>query len=80
MIGLGLKVREKITGLEGVVVGRCQYITGCDQYGIAAPAKDGRVEGTQWFDEGRLEVIGSGVLREDVSAPMNGGPNRDAPR
>lgn len=80
MIELGQKARDKVTGLEGILIGRCQYLTGCDQYGLVPPAKDGKIEGVQWFDEGRVEVIGVGVTAAEVTAPRNGGPSRDAPR
>jgi hypothetical protein len=80
MINLGQKAKDKITGFEGILIGRCQYLTGCDQYGIAPPAKDGEVKNSQWFDEGRIEVLGKGVTIGEVTATKNGGPNRDAPR
>lgn len=79
MIQLGLKAQDKITGFEGIIIGRCQYLTGCDQYGLVPPAKDGKIEGAQWFDEGRVTIVGAGVSAADVAAPDNGGPNRDAP-
>lgn len=79
MIELGKKARDKVTGFEGVIIGRCQYLTGCDQYGLVPPARDGKIEGSQWFDEGRIEVIGEGVSAESVRVDRNGGPNRDAP-
>jgi hypothetical protein len=80
MIGLGKKARDKITGFEGIVIGRIQYLTGCDQYGIVPPMKDGKPSSAEWFDEGRIEVIGEGITPESVQAPQRGGPNRDAPR
>lgn len=61
MLKLGVKARDKITGFEGIIIGRAQYITGCDQYVIAPKAKKGRCESAQWFDEGRVEVTGAGV-------------------
>lgn len=79
MIELGKKARDKITGFEGIIIGRCQYLTGCDQYGLVPRAVDGKIEGSQWFDEGRIEVIGEGVTASQVTAPSRGGPNRDAP-
>ncbi|QOF85614.1 hypothetical protein, partial [Pseudomonas sp. ADPe] len=80
MIELGRKGRDKITGFEGIITGRCQYLTGCDQYGLVPPARDGKIEGAQWFDEGRIEVIGGGITADQVRAPQRGGPNRDAPQ
>lgn len=80
MIELGKKARDKITGFEGVITGRAQYLTGCDQYVLAPPAKDGVASRGEWFDEGRLEVTGEGVDPKDVAGPAPGGPQRDAPR
>jgi hypothetical protein len=80
MILLGQKAKDKITGFSGILVGRCQYITGCDQYGIAPPAKAGKTESTQWFDEGRIEITGKGVKIKDVLVKDNGGPSRDCPQ
>lgn len=80
MLELGKKARDKITGFEGVITGRAQYITGCDQYALAPTAQGGSVQRTEWFDEGRLEVTGDGVDPAQVQAPQRGGPNRDAPR
>lgn len=30
----GKKVKDKITGFEGIVVAKCIYLTGCNQYGV----------------------------------------------
>lgn len=80
MENLGKKAKDKITGFEGIIVGKISYLTGCDQYGIAPPAKDGKVENTLWFDVKRVEVTGEGVIIEDVKDEKHpGGVNRDAP-
>ena len=79
MIELGKKARDKISGFEGVITGRAQYLTGCDQYVLAPPIKNGEMQKSEWFDEGRIEVIGEGVSAEDVAGPRPGGPQRDAP-
>lgn len=79
MIELGKKAKDKITGFTGIITGRAQYLTGCDQYVIAPPAIEGKLESSQWFDEGRVEIIGDGVKAEDVAMEVAGGPNRDAP-
>lgn len=80
MIELGQKAKDKITGFEGIIIGKCIYLTGCNQYGLAPACKDGEVKATQWFDEGRIEIIGDGVTAPSVQSVVNGGPNRDAPR
>lgn len=80
MIELGQKACDKVTGFEGIIIGRIEYLFGCNQYGIVPPAKDGKVGETQWFDEGRVQVTGSGVLPEEVSVEKPGGLNRDCPK
>jgi len=81
MIKLGQKAKDKITGFEGILYGKASYLTGCDQYCLVPPIKDdGEIKSSQWFDEGRIEVIGEGVTVQDVTVEKNGGPNRDCPR
>lgn len=79
MIELGLKGRDKVTGFEGVITARAQYLTGCDQYNLVPPVSAGKLEPAQWFDEGRIEITGAGVTAAEVQGPARGGPNRDAP-
>lgn len=78
MIDLGVKGKDKITGLEGIITGRAQYLYGCDQYCINAPAKEGKLGDSQWFDEGRIEVIGKGIQPKEVRTEKPGGP-QDCP-
>lgn len=80
MIELGQKAKDKITGFEGILTARIQYLTGCDQYCIAPPAVDGKIPDSCYFDEGRIGVLGRGILPEEVVTEKNGGPNIDCPR
>lgn len=75
---LGCKARDKITGFEGIVTGRCEYLFGCGQWGLTPAAKDGECKNTLWIDEGRAEWIGPGVAPESVRAQENGAG--DAPQ
>lgn len=77
---LGKNAKDKVTGFEGIIIGRCEYLFGCTQYGLAPPVRDGKTGDTCWFDEGRIEVIGVGIEPEKVRAIRPGGPNRDAPK
>ena len=53
----GIRVRDKITGFEGAVTGRADYITGCNQY-LVSPEMDGKdFKESRWFDEQRLDVL-----------------------
>lgn len=80
MENFGKKAKDKITGFEGIIIGKIQYLTGCDQYGIAPEAKDGKVNDTNWFDTGRVVITGDGVTVPEVASAKNGGINRDCPR
>lgn len=56
----GEYVKDMITGYEGVVTGRTDYITGCNQI-LVNPQKindDGKTVDGQWFDEHRLTLTG----------------------
>lgn len=80
MITLGKKAKDKITGFKGIITGRAQYIYGCDQYCIVPPSKDGEIKSGEWFDEGRIKVLGEGIAPAEVRVEKHGGPNRDSPR
>lgn len=78
---LGKEGKDKVTGFEGIIVSRINYLFGCTQYGIAPKAKDGKLGDTMYFDEGRIEITGRGVLPEEVRTPgYDGGENRDCPK
>jgi hypothetical protein len=69
---LGKKVKDKISGFEGIAIG--------NQIGICPTVdKDGKRQDVQWFDEGRIEVIGEGFLPESVQADKNGCEYNDHP-
>ena len=53
----GAKVADVITGFEGIVTGRVDYIPGCNQYLVQPKQKaDGNFVEAKWFDEHRLTV------------------------
>ena len=60
--GLGFKARDIVTGCEGIIIVRNDHISGCAQYGLAQEkTESGSIPDTEYFDEGRLEVIGDGI-------------------
>lgn len=71
---MGKKARDKITGFTGIITGHCYYLYGCDQYCLVPPTSYGKLLDSHWFDSGRIEVIGPGVMPEEVRGPINGGP------
>ena len=71
---LGKEAKDEITGFKGIIVGRAEYLFGCNQYGLAPKAgKDSSFKHTEWFDEGRIKIISKGVSREAVIAEKPGG-------
>lgn len=75
-IMLGEKVRDKITGLEGIATARVEYLNGCVQICVTPPAKDGKTQDREFFDVQMVEVIGPGVTVEPEKV---GGHRADAP-
>ena len=77
---LGKKARDKITGFTGIIVGKSEYLFGCNQYAVSSKVKkEGNDTKTQWFDEGRLEITGLGVKPKSVRSKRPGGIQADAP-
>jgi len=69
VITLGSKVKDKITGFTGIVTGRCEYITGCNQVLVAPQVTEsGDFKESHWFDEQRLDQVGDAILVLDNGA------------
>lgn len=72
---LGERVRDKITGLEGVVIGRTAWFTGCTTYGVQPSGlHDGKPLDPQWLDGIRL-VPAPGEVGPVRAPSDNGGPS-----
>ena len=80
MKNLGKKAKDKITNFEGIIIGKVTYLFGCDQYCITPIVKDGAIQKSEWFDDGRVEILKEGIEPEKVRGTKNGGPNRDCPK
>lgn len=89
-VSLGDRVRSKLTGFQGVVVGKCQYIQQCDQVLVKPETldKDGNIRKGEWLDEPWVEIIKRGVhkptgtVEEVVGGKrrrINGAPDREHP-
>lgn len=80
---LGVEAKDLVTGFQGIIVARTQYLTGCNRYGIQSQklGKDGKPGDWQHFDEMMLVQTGKG-LKESASAQLlpggkkPGGPPR----
>jgi hypothetical protein len=70
---LGFKAKDKITGFNGIVVGKCEYLTGCTQFGVQPEVTEtGAFVDLRWFDEGRLIFDKQIFEKEDVKSLENG--------
>ncbi len=60
---LGDKVRDKLTGFEGIVIARTEYINGCIHACVKAQTlKDGKPLDGEWIDWSQLEVLERRVM------------------
>ncbi len=76
---LGEVVYDKVTGFEGVVIGRSDHISGGDTFGVLPTVlKDGTrlmvgvSHDTRWFDEPRLATTGRAVDVVDAQEVRTG--------
>ena len=70
-IKLGDKVCDPISGFEGIVTARTEWLYGCIRVGVTAErlSDKGLVMDAQWFDEPQVEFIEVGTYygREPVT-------------
>ncbi len=71
IIKLGSKVRDKVTGFTGIVTTRVEHHNGCIHYGVIGPVnKDGKLENSEFFDIGNLEVLDEELVSQFIDADM----------
>ena len=82
---LGKKVRDKISGFEGIVTAKTEWLYGCVRYGVQSQKlkkEDGTVLDEQWFDETQLDIVegelGHEEKKEEGVSP--GGSRKIPPR
>lgn len=81
LVHLGDRVKDPITGVNGIAVGRTEWLYGCVRVSVQPEGltKDGKAFEQLGFDEPQLEVIKRGaVKRNEYPAQKPGGP-RDEP-
>lgn len=81
-IKLGDKLRDRLTGFEGIAVARIEYLNGCVQYELAPAAlkEDGGRHKAEWFDVQRLEGVRNERFKPSTALASVGGPTRDDTR
>ena len=69
---LGTRVRDWVTGYEGIITARVEHLNGCKRYGVQGPVKDGKIPDLEWLDEEQLELVEE---KGTVEKSSTGGPH-----
>jgi len=78
MIKLGQKVEDPITGFEGTVTIRSEYLYGCIRIGVSPKVdRDGKLQDTIFFDEPQLEGLPFNEPKVKSGKDRPGGPRPD---
>ena len=81
IIKLGDEVKDLITGYEGIVIARIDYLNGCVQYGVKARVKDAALKEAEYIDKDQLVRLGPGLNKADNAKVEEGEePETGAPR
>lgn len=79
-IQLGRTYKDVITGFQGVATGYVQYITGCNQVLLAPRAEGGSAPDSHWYDEQRVEQVGTArIVLDPVANAQSPGCDKAAP-
>ena len=75
----GNKVKDRVTGFEGIITGHSDYMNGCDHYLVQPPVtKEGAFQEAKWFDEADLQLVEEPkVVKTETT--RTGGPLLNAP-
>lgn len=74
MVNLGDKVRDRVTGFEGVAVAKTTWLSGCDRFTVQPQGvtAEWKTLDTETFDVTQLEVVEAGAVqieRRDTGGP-----------
>ena len=78
---LGIKAKDRITGVTGIITAHAVWLTGCDTYLIQPQqVKEGEKPlDSTWYDEGRVEKIDDGINAIEVESKKTGGDTSAIP-
>jgi len=80
---LGIKARDRVTGQEGILDMRAEYLNGCIRYSLQPQIKPGDNEkrpDSYWIDEQQLEKVDDGINDKPVIKSTTGGPVESSAR
>ncbi len=70
---LGRKVRDQVSGFQGVATSWTIFLNGCVRVSIQPPVdKEGKLPDEKWFDAHQLDLIDEPAVAEPKAA--TGGP------
>ena len=73
-IRLGDKVKDCVSGFEGIVIAKTDWLYGCVRFGVEAQElRDGKLIEAQWFDEPRLVLVATQAELRRAAQPGGGG-------
>jgi hypothetical protein len=75
-IELGDRVKDKISGFEGIVVARTQYLESCDQVLIRSEKLEGGETKSAWFDVPWVTVTKKQVHKPTAAIESASGERR----
>lgn len=75
---LGDRVRDRVTGFEGIVVCETQWLHGCRRLTIQAQWRDGKPGERDTFDEPQIEILEAGAFQRST-LPSESATGGDAP-
>ncbi len=79
-IQLGDRVKDIISGLKGIAIGRTEWLHGCMRITVQPEGvKDGKPIDYYTVDEPQLEVLKTGIITRQQATPP-GGPMPNTPR
>lgn len=83
VIELGDKVKDPVTGIEGIAYLRISYLQGCDRIGIQEPVirekgKEAIVPDIYHVDEPQLVIIKKQIIKK-AKVTTTGGPSGFGP-
>lgn len=78
-INLGDRVRDRISGFEGIVSAKSEYLNGCVRILVDPESLEdsGKLIKGAWFDDVQIELVEKSVL--EIEGRPNGGPSRSDP-
>ena len=72
MVELGRKVKDSITGFEGIAVARCGYLNGCVSVQVRPQelTEGGKMPKTEWIDEQQLDEVSEAKIGGPGDIPV----------